>query len=64
VLEKMRTADGGVLFVDAGYATDAITLDLDTGDFLSFEHQVFHGRDPQAESGFTLWCEAFLAALG
>jgi len=64
VLEKMRTADGGVLFVDAGSATDAITLDLETGEFLSFEHQVFHGRDPLAESGFTLWCEAFLGALG
>jgi hypothetical protein len=63
VLEKMKLADGRVLFVDAGYATDAITFDLETGEFISFEHLVFHGRDPLAQSGFTLWCEAFIAAL-
>jgi hypothetical protein len=63
VLEKMRTPNGRVLFVDAGYATDAITLDLDTGEFISFEHVVFHGRDPLGASGFTLWCEAFVEAL-
>lgn len=64
VLEKMKLADGSVLFVDAGFATDAITFDLETEEFISFEHIVFHGRDPLADSGFTLWCEAFIAALG
>jgi hypothetical protein len=63
VLEKMKLANGRVLFVDAGYATDAITFDLETEEFISFEHLVFHGRDPLADSGFTLWCEAFTEAL-
>lgn len=63
VLEKMKLSSGRVLFVDAGYATDAITFDLVTGDFLSFEHLVFHGRDPLADSGFTLWCEALVQGL-
>lgn len=63
VLEKMKLSDGRVLFVDAGFATDALTLDLETGEFISFEHVVFHGRDPLAASGFTLWCEAFIEAL-
>jgi hypothetical protein len=45
-------------------ATDAITFDLETGEFISFEHIVFRGRDPLAQSGFTLWCEAFIEALG
>jgi hypothetical protein len=63
VLEKMKSADGRVLFVDAGYATDALTLDLETGEFISFEHIVFHGRDPLYQSGFSLWCEAFTEAL-
>jgi len=64
VLEKMKLSNGRVLFVDAGFATDALTLDLETGVFISFEHTVFHGRDPNAASGFTLWCEAFIDALG
>jgi hypothetical protein len=63
VLEMMKLPDGRVMFVDAGDATDAITLDLESGAFISFEHVVFHGRDPNAESGFTLWCEAFVEAV-
>ena len=63
VLEKMKLSNGRILFVDAGYATDAITFDLVTGDFVSFEHLVFHGRDPLADSGFALWCEAFTEGL-
>jgi hypothetical protein len=64
VLEKMKLADGSVLFVDAGYVITAVTLDLETEEFVSFEVISFHGRAPLAESGFTLWCEAFIAALG
>jgi hypothetical protein len=64
VLEKMKLADGRVLFVDAGYATDAITFDLDTEEFISFESIVSHGHTPLGDSGFTLWCEAFIGALG
>jgi len=64
VLEKMKLANGSVLFVDAGYATDAITFDLETEEFISFESIVSHGRSPLGQSGFTLWCEAFIAALG
>lgn len=64
VIEKMKLADGSVLFVDAGYATDAITFDLETWEFISFENIVGHGPAPLRESGFTLWCEAFIAALG
>jgi hypothetical protein len=64
VLEKMKLADGSVLFVDAGYATDAITFDLETEEFISFESISFHGRSELGASGFTLWCEAFIDALG
>jgi hypothetical protein len=63
VLEKMKTPDGPVLFVDAGFATYAITFDLETEEFVSFESIVSHGRSPLGESGFTLWCEAFTEAL-
>jgi hypothetical protein len=64
VLENMKLANGSVLFVDAGYATNAITFDLTTGNFISFESIVAHGGQPLAQSGFTLWCEAFIEALG
>jgi hypothetical protein len=64
VLEKMKLADGQVLFVDAGYAIDAITFDLETEEFVSFESIRFHGRSELGASGFTLWCQAFIAALG
>lgn len=64
VLEKMKLADGQVLFVDAGYATDAITFDLESEEFVSFESISFHGRSELGASGFTLWCEAFIGALG
>jgi hypothetical protein len=64
VLEKMKLADGSVLFVDAGYVTGAVTLDLETEEFISFETLSFHGRAPLGDSGFTLWCEAFIEALG
>ncbi len=54
---------GGVELRDAGLITFITTIDPATGDVISDE-VVIKGPHPEAESDFTLFCDAFLAALG
>jgi hypothetical protein len=61
--EKIQTANGSVLLRDAGIITFADTFDLATGDFISSETIVNKGPHPEADSGFTLFCEVFSSAL-
>jgi hypothetical protein len=61
--EKIQTAKGRVLLRDAGIISFADTFDLVTGAFKSSETIVNKGPHPQADSGFTLFCEVFSSAL-
>jgi hypothetical protein len=54
---------GGVELRDAGLITFITAIDPATGDIISDE-VVIKGPHPEAESDFTLFCDAFLAALG
>ncbi len=60
----LKSAGGAVVLRDAGIITFAQTLDLETGEELSFETVVNKGPHPEAESDFTIFCDAFLEALG
>jgi hypothetical protein len=62
--EQIKSAHGGVVLRDAGLITFALTVDLETGEELSFETLVIKGPHPEAESDFTIFCDAFLEALG
>jgi hypothetical protein len=61
---QLRTARGPVVLRDVGFITFAEVHDLDTGEILSFEIVVNKGPHPEAESDFTIFCEAFTEALG
>jgi hypothetical protein len=61
---QLKSAQGGVVLRDAGIITFALTLDLETGEELSFETILIKGPHPEAESDFTIFCDAFLEALG
>lgn len=54
---------GGVELRDAGIISFITTIDPATGNVISDE-VVIKGPHPEAESDFTLFCTAFLAALG
>jgi hypothetical protein len=60
---QLKSAHGGVVLRDVGIITFALTLDLETGEELSFETILIKGPHPEAESDFTLFCDAFLEAL-
>jgi hypothetical protein len=60
--EKIQTAHGSVLLRDAGLISFADTFDLATGDFISSE-TIINGPHPEADSGFTAFCEVITAAL-
>lgn len=47
-----------------GIVTFKQVLDLDTGAELSFETILIKGPHPEAESDFTIFCDAFVEALG
>ena len=53
---------GGLLTRDAGKITFLVTFDAD-GEFVS-EEIIQSGPHPQADSGFTLFCEVIPEALG
>jgi hypothetical protein len=53
---------GGVTIRDAGIISFTTTIDLDTGEVAT--EVVQRGPHPDADSDFTLFCTAFLAALG
>ena len=53
---------GGVVLRDAGVISFLTTIDLDTGDVTT--EVIQHGPHPEADSDFTLFCDAFLDALG
>jgi hypothetical protein len=61
--DQLRAAAGGVLTLDAGLLTFAITFDLETGAFISNQVIALHGPHPEIDTGFTALCEAFVAAL-
>jgi hypothetical protein len=61
---QLKSAHGGVVLRDVGVITFALTLDLETGEELSFETILIKGPHPEAESDFTIFCDAFLEALG
>jgi hypothetical protein len=61
---QLRTAHGRVVLRDVGFITFAEVVDLDTGDILSFEIVVNKGPHPEADSDFTIFCDAFIEALG
>jgi hypothetical protein len=60
--EKIQTGQGAVLLRDAGLITFADTFDLTTGDFIS-EQVIINGPHPEADSGFTLFCQVISGAL-
>lgn len=53
---------GGTVLRDAGVIVFITTIDLGTGDVTT--EVVVKGPHPEAESDFTLFCDAFLTALG
>jgi hypothetical protein len=59
--QKIQTADGSVLLRDAGVITFADTFDGQ--EFVGSEIVVNKGPHPQADSGFTLFCETVVPAL-
>jgi hypothetical protein len=61
--EKLRTAHGPVLLRDAGLITFADTFDLETGEFISSDIIANKGPHPEADSGFTLFCDVISEAL-
>lgn len=61
---QLRAPQGGVVLRDVGFITFAEVHDLETGEVLSFDIVVNKGPHPEAESDFTIFCDAFLEALG
>jgi hypothetical protein len=61
--EQIRGSHGGVVSQDVGLITFVTTFDLTTGDVIS-SSVVEHGPHPEADSGFAIFCDAFLTALG
>jgi hypothetical protein len=53
---------GGTVLRDAGIISFITTIDLNTGEVTT--EIVQHGPHPEADSDFTLFCDAFLTALG
>jgi hypothetical protein len=53
---------GGTALRDAGVITFIMTFDTNTGELISDE-VIIKGPHPEAESDFTLFCEAFAEAL-
>ncbi|HEY3070953.1 MAG TPA: hypothetical protein VGJ34_11630 [Gaiellaceae bacterium] len=60
--EKIQTAQGPVLTLDAGVITFIDTFDLETGEFISSD-VVVKGPHPEADSDFELFCEVMTDAL-
>jgi hypothetical protein len=59
--ELIRTSRGSVLTLDAGNVVSVVTFD---GDQLVSEENVIRGPHPELESGFALFCEVAVPALG
>jgi hypothetical protein len=60
--EKIQTTHGPVLTRDAGIMAFLLTFEGD--ELVSFETVVARGPHPEAESGFELFCEVMVPALG
>lgn len=60
--EQIRGGGGGVVSQDVGLIIFVTTLDTNTGNVVSFT--IEHGPHPEADSGFAIFCTAFLTALG
>jgi hypothetical protein len=60
--EQFRVKGEGVITRDAGTITISLTID-ENGEVIS-EDVTFRGPHPEAESGFTLFCELLPEALG
>lgn len=61
--ESISGGQGGPVLRDAGLITFLTTIDLETFELISTD-VIVHGPHPEADSGFTLFCDAFLEALG
>lgn len=60
--ELIKTAHGAVLIADVGYVVSVVTFDGDL--FISDELAVERGQHPELDSGFSLFCEVAVPALG
>ena len=60
--EKIQTAHGRVLTLDAGIISFRDTFDLTTGDFLGTE-VIVRGPHPEADANFALFCDVVTGAL-
>lgn len=61
--EQIRGGGGGVTTRDAGVISFSTTFVIGTGEVLSTS-VIEHGPHPDADSGFAVFCAAFLSALG
>jgi hypothetical protein len=59
--ELIQTSHGAVLIVDTGYVVSTVTFD---GDLFIGEDNVERGPHPELDSGFALFCEVAMPALG
>jgi hypothetical protein len=59
--EKIQTSHGAVLTRDAGLIAERITFDQ--GEVVDYS-ATWRGPHPEAESGFELFCEVMIPALG
>jgi hypothetical protein len=61
--EMIKLPNGGVLSRDAGFIGFNDTFDATTGDFLGETVSPQNGPHPDADSGFTLFCDVIVPAL-
>jgi hypothetical protein len=61
--EFLKIPNGPVLSSDVGTITIYTTFDAATGDFISQTFSGEHGPHPEADSGFTLFCDVIVPAL-
>lgn len=59
-----RGSQGGSVLRDVGVIVFTTVIDIATEDVLSTEITLAHGPHPEAESGFTNFCDFFPEALG
>ena len=61
--EMIKLPNGGVLSRDAGFIGFNDTFDATTGQFLGQTVSPQNGPHPDADSGFTLFCDVIVPAL-
>lgn len=61
--ESISGGHGGPVLQDVGLIMFITVIDINTGEVLSTD-VISHGPHPEADSDFTVFCDAFLEALG